>query len=162
MMLESFFKISQLTVPHYGTINMLIILYFAFSPDRVKLLLDNGIASFLFNALETANPRKLLPPLPTSGKVSRSNSKLASLAVRPKALSTSQSVTAGLEAVSGKNNLANLGSGELGKKKRRITELQVLTVCLVHAVYEASLDSLTETLKILPPYCLASVVAVRA
>lgn len=49
---------------------------------------------------------------------------------------------------------------EQGKIRRRVSELQVLAVCLVHAIYEASKDSLKETLNILPPYSIASVVAV--
>ncbi|KAM3188295.1 hypothetical protein ACTXT7_000611 [Hymenolepis weldensis] len=131
------------------------------SPDRVHFLLDNGIASFLFNALEAAHPRKSHPPPPqtTSGKVSRSNSRLGNLAIRPKALSISQSINTGLGVAATRGTAAYLTSAEQEKKRRRVSELQVLTVCLVHAIYEASMDSLAETLNILPPYCIASVVA---
>ncbi|VUZ42688.1 unnamed protein product [Hymenolepis diminuta] len=130
-------------------------------PDRVHFLLDNGIASFLFNALEAARSRKSLPPLPqtTSGKVSRSNSRLGNLVIRPKALSISQSMNTSLGVAATRGTAAHLTSAEQEKKRRRVSELQVLTVCLVYAIYEASMDSLAETLNILPPYCIASVVA---
>ncbi|VDN96600.1 unnamed protein product [Rodentolepis nana] len=142
---------------------LLVLLSFLKScPNRVQLLLDNAIASFLFNVLESTHTRKTLPPLPqaTRGKVSRSNSRLGNLAIRPKILSTSQSTTTSLEVANTKGIAGILTAAEQGKKKRRVTELQVLTVCLVHAIYEASVDSLTETLNSLPPYCIASVVAV--
>ncbi|KAM7536336.1 hypothetical protein Aperf_G00000088477 [Anoplocephala perfoliata] len=131
---------------------LLVLLSFLKScPDRVNLLLDNGIGSFLFNALEASHPKRNLPPLPqSSGKVSRSNSKLSGLTVRPITLTPPQSTSA---------SLLSSPAPEQGKKRTRVTEMQVLAVCLVHAIYAASKDSLKETLNILPPYSIAPVVA---
>lgn len=130
-------------------------------PDRVQVLLDNSIASFLYNALDSSQSRRRLPPLPQSQpRLSRSNSRHGDLAIRPKALSPSPSVNANLTAAGVTSSYASTGAGsEQGKKRRRISELQILVVCLVHAVYEATADSLTETLSVLPPYCISSVVA---
>eukprot|EP00108_Taenia_solium_P003536 TsM_001144600 transcript=TsM_001144600 gene=TsM_001144600 len=131
------------------------------SPDRVQALLDNSIASFLYNALDSSRSRRRLPPLPQSQpKLSRSNSRQSGLAILPKALSPSSSVNVNLTVAGIAPSYASAGIGsEQGKKIRRISELQTLVVCLVHAVYEAAGDSLTETLSVLPPYCIASVIA---
>ncbi|VDM35357.1 unnamed protein product [Hydatigera taeniaeformis] len=135
---------------------------FADFPDRVQVLLDNSLASFLYNALDSSRSRRRLPPLPQSQpKLSRSNSRQGGLAIRPKAISQSPSVNANLTAAGISSGLASTGVGvDQGKRKRRISELQILAVCLVYAVYEATVDTLTETLSILPPYCISSVIAV--
>lgn len=126
------------------------------------MLLDNSIASFLYNALDSSRSRRRLPPLPQSQpKLSRSNSRQGGLAIRPKALSPSPSVNANLTTAGVTSSCALAGTGsEQGRKIRRISELQILVVCLVYAVYEATAGSLTETLSVLPPYCISSVIAV--
>ncbi|KAL5105055.1 Engulfment and cell motility protein 2 [Taenia crassiceps] len=130
-------------------------------PDRVQVLLDNSIASFLYNALDSYRSRRRRPPLPQSHpKLSRSNSRQGGLAIRPKALSPSPSVNANLTAAGLPSGYASAITGsEQGKKIRKVSELQILVVCLVHAIYEATADSLTETLSVLPPYCISSVIA---
>ncbi|VDK34623.1 unnamed protein product [Taenia asiatica] len=145
----------------YHNCLLILLSFLKTCPDRVQALLDNSIASFLYNALDSSRSRRRLPPLPQSQpKLSRSNSRQSGLAILPKALSPSPSVNVNLTVAGIASSYASASIGsEQGKKIRRISELQILVVCLVHAVYEAAVDSLTETLSVLPPYCISSVIA---